>query len=167
MEKNVFFWINKILYTDNNTYFYIEYSDTNLKLISSSNNEIDVLFSFSSQNSENALWTFFKFGQNTYKIHNKNKCFIKIINLNIYCQNITLEEATSLQFLKIYEKIIEPNCVKRKYLYGILRSLNQTNSYVFRFLGIPLYRKTECIEKNIPQEDAVKALITLIQKDFN
>ena len=103
LEKNSFFRIKKISYVDNNTYFYIEHSDTNLKLVSSSNNEIDVLLS--TLNSENSLWTFFEFEQNNYKIHNKNNCFIKIINLNIYCQNITLEEATSLQFLKIYEEI--------------------------------------------------------------
>ena len=100
-EKNAFYRFNKILYK--NTYFNIKHSDTNLKFISSSNNEINVLLSF--QSSENALWTFFEFGQNNYKIYNKNKCFIKIINLNIYCPNITLEEATPLQFLKIYDEI--------------------------------------------------------------
>ena len=102
-EKNSFFRINKSLYKDNNTYFYIEHSDTNLKLISSSNNEIDVAFTY--QNSKFALWTFYECGKSTYKIQNINKCFIKIIDLNLLCQNITLEEATSLQFLKIYDEI--------------------------------------------------------------
>ena len=74
LEKNSFFRFNKLKYKSNISYFSIEHADTNLKLISSSNNEIDVIFPF--QNSELELWTFFEYNSN-YKIQNINKCFIR------------------------------------------------------------------------------------------
>lgn len=87
--------------------------------------------------------------------------------------------------IKIYEKIIKPDCIKRKYLYGILRSLNQTNSYVFRFLGIPLYRKTQndncirisffdlfifCKKKSLSYQDVINIMqnrIDLLTQQIN
>jgi uncharacterized protein YihD (DUF1040 family) len=105
LEKNSFFRINKLKYKGNISYFSIEHTDTNLKLISSSNNEIDVIYPF--QNSEFEIWKFFEYGNNNYKIQNLNECFIKIINLNITCLSISLEEASSLQLLKIYDEVLD------------------------------------------------------------
>ena len=104
-ETNSFFRINKLKNKGNISYFSIEHTDTNLKLISSSNNKIDVIYPF--QHSEYDKWKFLEYGNSSYKIQNINECFIKIINLNIVCLNITLEEATSLLLLKIYNEVLD------------------------------------------------------------
>ena len=102
LETNSFFRINKIIY-EYKKYYTIEHSNTNLQLISSSINEIKIVFPL--QKSDSSLWTFYLIGDNNCKIQNKNKCFVKLINSNIVCQNIIIEEASVFKFLKIYNEI--------------------------------------------------------------
>lgn len=50
---------------------------------------------------------FIEIEKNNYKIQNKNKCYIKEIKSNIICKNITFEEASKFELIKIYEEIVE------------------------------------------------------------
>ena len=105
-EINSNFRIKEI--KDNNISFYfIEHINTNLTLIYSKNSAMNLIFDIINGNEELALWTFIQEDNNNYKIKNKNGCYLKVNDFNIRCKNITFEEATIFNLIKIYEELIE------------------------------------------------------------
>ena len=91
----------------NISFYFIEDINTNSKLISSLNNELKFFFRLKRIENKLDLWTFFEIKKNNYKIQNKNKCYVKVIKSNIICDNISFEEASIFEFIKIYEEIVD------------------------------------------------------------
>ena len=53
------------------------------------------------------MWIFIKTSNNSYIIKNKNQCYLKIIKFKIICEDISFEEATKFNLIKIYNEIIK------------------------------------------------------------
>ena len=88
-------------------FYYIEHINTNLSLISYHNNNILNISDRKEEFSASAFWIFIQTENNNFRIQNENKCFLKIRNFNITCENINLEEASIFSLIKIYEEVVE------------------------------------------------------------
>ena len=98
---NTYFRINRKDKNDSNHSYFIEEIFTGYKLKYLNNKKIKI----SKKNNNNNIWNFIKLKNNKYIIINKNQCYIKINKFNIICENITIEEATQFNFIKIFEEI--------------------------------------------------------------
>ena len=103
-QSNCNFKIIKIALNLNISFYYINHVNTNLNLLYSQKNNINVQMG---DREELAKWTFIEIGNNIYKIQNKNNCFIKISETNITCENINIDLASEFNFIKIYEEVNE------------------------------------------------------------
>ena len=106
-EINSNFRIKKIINNSNISYYSIMHVNTNLNLIYSIDNMKNLFLDLIHENEENALWNFIELENNNYIIHNKKNCYLKIKELNISCDNITMEEASQFNLIKIYEEITD------------------------------------------------------------
>ena len=128
-------------------FYYLEHINTNLNLILSPENARYIQLNFTNVSEEFSEWNFIEVTDNKYKIQNKNKCFIKVINelntTNVTCENISSEYASQFSLLKIYDEVTEnetnselienePIDVVIKYI-----DLSDTN---FSIKGMPRYR---------------------------
>ena len=93
------FRIKKLL---NNSFYEIEHINTNLKLSSSLPPNIELI---RSNNKDSIEWIFIETNYNKYIIQNKNKCYIKIIDTKLSCENININNATKFKIEKIYEEV--------------------------------------------------------------
>ena len=94
-------------YEENDTIFYnIENVFSDLSLFLSPIDKHNLVFTVNLGNNNFGDWNFIQFNENEYKIQNKNQCFIKIDPLlNITCENVTSENASSFHLIKIYEEV--------------------------------------------------------------
>jgi len=104
-ETNSNFRIKKIINNTNISYYSIIHVNTNLILIYSIDNMKNLFLDLINEKEEYALWNFIELENNNYIIHNKKNCYLKIKELNIICDNITMEEASQFNLIKIYEEI--------------------------------------------------------------
>jgi len=103
-QSNCNFKIIKIDLNLNISFYYINHVNTNLNLLYSQKNDINVQMG----DRENLTkWAFIEIGNNIYKIQNKNNCFIKISKTKITCEFINIDLATEFNFIKIYEEVKE------------------------------------------------------------
>ena len=100
-HPNTFFRIKRIYSNKNDTFFNIEEIYNNYKLGYLKNNEI----AFISNNNNSQVWKFIVLSQKYYIIKNNNDCFLIIINFKIFCQNISFNQATKFELIKIYSEI--------------------------------------------------------------
>ena len=99
---NTFFRINNNINNNSSNYFYfIEEIFTGNKLAYINNKNLKI----SKKNDNNNLWKFIKLINNNYIIINKNECYIKIDKNNYICENISIDEATQFNLMKIYEEV--------------------------------------------------------------
>ena len=106
---NTFYRINKISNLTNESFYYIEEIFTKYKLIYLENKEL--IFKKKNNNTLSlSLWNVIKTKNNMYIFRNKNQCYIKVIKNNItICDNITIDDATQFNLIKIYEEVEENN----------------------------------------------------------
>ena len=105
-EINSNFRIKKILDNYNISFYFIEHINTNLNLMLSENNTKNIVLELINEKSNLAYWNFIKTNNtNEYIIQNKNNCYIKIKEINITCENISLENASHFNIIKIYEEV--------------------------------------------------------------
>ena len=88
----------------NNSFYYIEDLKFNNYLSLSENKEL-IFIPLKPNIKESISWNFIKTRDNNYLIFNKNKCFLKIRNFNINCENIPLEQATEFIIIELYEEV--------------------------------------------------------------
>lgn len=89
------FRIKKVSSNLNNTFFHIEHINSNLNIIYLQNNILNVQLRLIDGKEEEAKWNFIEIdNNNNYIIQNKEKCYIKIIKLNIVCESINLDEGS-------------------------------------------------------------------------
>ena len=112
---NTFFRIKKYKSFLNDNIYIIEEIEKNLLLGLSENNELIL----NKEINNSFLWKFIEVNKNNYAIENLNKCFLKIDNLNIKCDNNSLQYETNFQINKIYDEISEKD-KKNKYYNKIL-----------------------------------------------
>ena len=96
-----YFCINKI----NKEFYYLKIINTNYRLSYSENMELN----FIQQKINNytlTSWQFIKINNN-YIIKNKDNCFIKITKFKINCEKVSIEEATQLNLIKLFEEVKE------------------------------------------------------------
>ena len=107
-KSNCNFKINRLLDSNNLTFYYIEHTKTNFKVSCCENKEITLLFDFEYDKKDFSLWTFLSIKNNTFIIQNKYyNCFIIVRNFTVYCENISLNMASKFNLLKIYEEVKE------------------------------------------------------------
>ena len=160
-QINSYFRIKKV--SKNIDYYYIEHINTELKLIYSDYNKLNVSINLLGFDSDFDKWCFIQNGDNTYKIQNKNKCFIKVKEFIITCEYISFEEASEFNLIKIYEeanenilnnKIIENEAIDILIKYIDLRdpSLKRDGIHQIRkdFDNEELRYSIRSILKNIP-----------------
>ena len=87
------------------SYYNIELINTNLNLIYERNITQNVILDLIVENKDSSLWTFIKAENNNYRIQNKKKCFIRIKELKIFCENIPESEASLFILTKLYEEV--------------------------------------------------------------
>ena len=102
------FKIIKVSMNLNISFYYINHINTNLNLYYSQNSTINIKLSLRDIE-EFDKWTFIEIRNNIYKIQNKNKCYIKVKNTNIICENISLDLASEFNIIKIYEEVNDNN----------------------------------------------------------
>ena len=102
---NTGFRITKKSNSPNNSFYYIENIRTNNTISISKNKEIISYIKEDNSKVNMSLWSFYKTKKNHYYIQNNNKCFLKVRNLSIYCENISIENASHFKLIKIYEEI--------------------------------------------------------------
>ena len=51
------------------------------------------------------LWKFIEINNDNYVVQNKKSCFIKIKNLNVFCHNIAIREATQFKIKRIFSEV--------------------------------------------------------------
>jgi hypothetical protein len=79
--------------------FFIQHIETNLTLtLSSSNLEL------TKEMSNKAEWNFIE-SDEKYCIQNIKKCYIRYRNQKLFCDNISLKDATQFNLIKIYEEV--------------------------------------------------------------
>ena len=106
-QINLNFRIKKISSNLNNTFYHIEHINSNLNIIYLQNNILNVQLRLIDGKEEEAKWNFIEIDNNNYIIQNKEKCYIKIIKLNIVCEYINLDEGSQFTLIKIYEEVKE------------------------------------------------------------
>ena len=106
---NTYFRINRNDKNASNYFYFIEEIFTGYKLRYINNKKIKT----SKKIDNNNIWNFIKLRNNKYIIINKNQCYIKINKFNIICENITIEEATQFNIIKIFEEI-KTNDIEKK-----------------------------------------------------
>ena len=101
-----YFRINK---SPTKKYYYLQILNTDYKLGYSLNKEI-IFIKTKNKNNKVISWNFINAKNGSFAIKNKNNCFIKIEKFkNIYCKNISMEEASLFDMSIIYEEIKENN----------------------------------------------------------
>ena len=101
-HPNTFFRIQKSY----NNYYYIEEIYTKYQLVYLETKEL--IFIKKKEEKIN-LWEFIKTKNSKYIIKNINNCFITIQKSKTICENISLNEATEFDLIKIYNEILLDN----------------------------------------------------------
>ena len=105
-EIHANFRIRKSYEESGTTFYNIENVFSDLSLFLSPIDKHNLVFTVNLGNNNFGDWNFIQFDENEYKIQNKNQCFIKIDPLlNITCENVTSENASSFHLIKIYEEV--------------------------------------------------------------
>ena len=97
---NTFFRIRMLKKTLNETFYNIEKISKKFKLTFLENKQLY----FNKINDNLNLWSFIKIGDNEYLIKNKNNCYIKVKESNIYCDNISIYNATKFLLFRIFSE---------------------------------------------------------------
>ena len=97
------FRIKNVLDRDNNSFFLIESLKHNGKLYSK-NNLVIINFKYE-KSDDNFLWLFIKKNETYALIRNKNGCYLKLFNSNKIICNDSVEEASQIFLIKIYEEV--------------------------------------------------------------
>ena len=182
-EINSYFRITKI--SDINTSFhYIEHVNTKLNLIISHNNNHNIILQLINKTNEFAYWNFINISNNNFIIQNKNKCYIKIKKLNISCENITLNEASHFNLIKIYDEVNENKydneLIEKEPIDVLIKYIDLRDPFLIR-KGIHQIKKDidneelrysiRCIIKNIPWVRKIFILMPNVKvkyfKDYN
>ena len=100
-HPNTFFRIKRIYRNEFNTFYNIEEIYTKYKLGYLENKEI----SFITKNDETQVWKFIMLNDIYFTIKNDKGCFIKINNFYLFCENITIEQASIFKLTKIYSEV--------------------------------------------------------------
>ena len=99
-NSNTLFRIIKINGNFNNTIYHIEDYESKYRLSISNNGEL--IFR---KNTNNQLWNFKESENNSFIISNLQNCSLIINNLNIFCKNVSDDEATKFNLIKIFNAI--------------------------------------------------------------
>ena len=137
--------------------FFIQHIETNLTLtLSSSNLEL------TKEMSNKAEWNFIE-SDEKYCIQNIKKCYIRYRNQKLFCDNISLKDATQFNLIKIYEEVNNSkndiNLIEREPIDVLIKYIDLSDPTLKRE-GIPQINKDEnnmelkysirSILKNIP-----------------
>ena len=99
-NSNTLFRIIKINGNFNNTIYHIEDYESKYRLSILNNGEL--IFR---KNTNNQLWNFKESENNSFIISNLQNCSLIINNLNIFCKNVSDDEATKFNLIKIFNAI--------------------------------------------------------------
>ena len=97
--------IRQISNNFNNSFYLIEHVKTKLNLMISKNNTNNIILKLMNEKEDLSYWNFIQINNHEYIIQNKNKCYIRIKEINIICDNISLNEASHFNITKIYEEV--------------------------------------------------------------
>ena len=112
-SKNNFFRIKKISKLLNYNYYIIGQLSKNMNLYHSETINIG----FNRSTNEFNFWKFIEINNSYYVIQNKKSCFIKIKQLNVFCYNITIREATKFKIEHIFSEVeIKTNSTTKELL---------------------------------------------------
>ena len=98
-----FFRFKKVSKILNKTFYNIEELLKKFKLGYLSNKELN----FNRINDDSHLWLLKKINNGNFIIQNKDSCFIKINKLKVFCDNITIYEATQFKIIRMFSEVDE------------------------------------------------------------
>ena len=157
---NTFIRIVKITENYYKNYYSIEFIISNLKLTYSEKNKII----FSNDNNTFNLWKIIGVGNNNFIIKNKNNCFIKIDELNVFCVDIQPNLATKFQFIKIYSEVNQ-----KKQLNNIDLINNEPIDILIKYIDLHDHNlkrnDIHQIEKDLDNEElrySIRSILTYI-----
>ena len=101
------FRMKKYSHNQKNSFYYIESIETNNTIIVYKNKEIISYIKQKNDLSTLNIWSFIITKNQNYIIQNKNKCYLKVTDLNINCENISIEKASQFRLIKLYEEVNE------------------------------------------------------------
>ncbi len=105
-HPNTFFRIRRIYKSKNDTFYNIEEIYTKYKLGYSENKQIE----FIKNNDNSQIWKFIMLNESYFAIKNVNECFIQINYFKVFCENISIIQATKFKLTKIYSELkTKPN----------------------------------------------------------
>ena len=89
----------------NKDFYNIEEISFNYKLSVLDNKKLN----FSLEISDLQLWNFININDNNYIIQNNNDCYLKVSEINAFCDDIPLQQATKFKLVRIYSEVNENN----------------------------------------------------------
>ena len=97
---NTFFRFTNPYEANNNEYYYIEEITSKNRLGFNENKEI--IFQRLKNNIQ--LWKIIQFDKDYYSIVNKDGCYMKVIELKLFCNYTDINDATKFHLVKIYDE---------------------------------------------------------------
>ena len=101
-NSNTLFRIIKINGNFNNTIYHIDDYESKYRLSISNNG--DLIFR---KNTNDQLWNFKESENNSFIISNLQNCSLIINDLNVFCKNVSDDEATKFNLIKIFDAVSE------------------------------------------------------------
>jgi len=141
-------------------YYLFELIKSNLKLTYSQRDKI--IFSYDNNNLD--LWNIIKINHDSFLIKNKNNCYIKISELNVFCVDINPELATKFKFINIYHEV---NQKKQLYYMDLIK--NEPVDILIKYIDLHDHHlrrnKIHQIEKDFDNEElrySIRSILTNI-----
>ena len=135
----------------NNSYYYIEHILSNESLIATQSGKLNLTKNLSTKNPYTNLyieknlaeWNFIQTKENKYIIQNRKKCFLKIKQFNVACENITVNEASEFRLIKIYEEVRHSKedieLIEKEPIDVVIKYIDFTDEKM-KFFGLPKKR---------------------------
>ena len=98
---HTFFRIKNVLNDKNESFYNIEKIDSNYKITLLEGKSLNI----SRNKNDSNFWKFIEIKENSFIIQNKKTCFMKIKNMDIFCDTIPLDEASIFELNKIYFEV--------------------------------------------------------------
>ena len=98
---DTFFRIKSVLNGKNESFYNIEEINKNLKIYVSESKKIYL----TNDKNVSYYWKLIRLKENMFKIKNQDNCYLKIKNIEIYCEAISFNKATTFQLNKIYFEV--------------------------------------------------------------
>ena len=143
------FRIKKITPENKNTnfsFYYIEHIFSNTSLTIGPSYQLYLIKNFSASRyvyKALAEWNFIPTKSNKYIIQNKNKCYLKIKELNITCEKISENEASEFQLIKIFEEVkhsqADIELIEKEPIDVVIKYIDFTDGSM-TFSGLPINR---------------------------